>query len=253
MYSEERKISYFLLQTLRISIHMLISHYNALLGESETLTGWIDILLVFCISRDQSWPTTTRHGWDDWPDVQHPQCGRRCLWCCVWLVRRSGRTQNRSNTHESWIMPWYILSNMTAGKCSFFAAEYFDHPRLRASALDTSDLNPKTQVGEKRLLYKFSSFSFIKCWSSTSFLASFLYKFSSFLAGPGFCHLCALSPPPHPLWDLQELDEGHLRVLREERPVRAASVSSCNQVLHRAIFILAGLSAKYSKPKRTSP
>ena len=26
------------------------------------------------------------------------------------------------------------------------AAEYFDHPRLSASALDTSDLNPNTQV-----------------------------------------------------------------------------------------------------------
>ena len=25
-------------------------------------------------------------------------------------------------------------------------AEYFDHPRLKASALDTSDLNPNTQV-----------------------------------------------------------------------------------------------------------
>ena len=36
----------------------------------------------------------------------------------------------------------------------FFAAEYLDHPRLRASALDTSDLNPKTQVGEERLVYK---------------------------------------------------------------------------------------------------
>ena len=53
----------------------------------------------------------------------------------------------------------------------FFAAEYLDHPRLRASALDTSDLNPKTQVGEKRLLYKFSSFSFIN-----SHLERLVYK-----------------------------------------------------------------------------
>ena len=30
----------------------------------------------------------------------------------------------------------------------FVAAEYFDHPRLKASALDTSDLNPNTKVGD---------------------------------------------------------------------------------------------------------
>ena len=29
-------------KSLRISIHMLISHYNALLGEAQTLTGLID-------------------------------------------------------------------------------------------------------------------------------------------------------------------------------------------------------------------
>ena len=49
---------------------------------------------------------------------------------------------------------------------------------------------------------------------------------TSFFAGPGVCHLCPLSPAPYPLRDLQELDESHLRVLREERPVRATHVSS---------------------------
>ena len=74
-------------KSLRISIHMLISHYNALLGEAQTLTGSIDLLwnLTSCIQR---W-ILIRDGWNDWPEVQHPQRGRRCLWCRIQLVLRS--------------------------------------------------------------------------------------------------------------------------------------------------------------------
>jgi len=85
-------VQYFLdrLYTNRISIHMLISHYNALLGESETLTG---------------------------------------------MVGTIDQTCNILNVAED-------AYDAASGLCD---AEYFDHPRLRASALDTSDLNPKTQ------------------------------------------------------------------------------------------------------------
>ena len=76
--------------TCRISIHMLVSHYNALLGEDKTLTGMVgtidqkcDILGICC----------------DAYDAASAMCDQ----------------------------------------------EYFDHPKLRATAMDTSDENEATQ------------------------------------------------------------------------------------------------------------
>merc|ERR1719430_2670627 len=85
-------VQYFLdrLYTNRISIHMLISHYNALLGESQTLTG---------------------------------------------MVGTIDQTCNILNVAED-------AYDAASGLCD---AEYFDHPRLEVSALDTSDDNTETQ------------------------------------------------------------------------------------------------------------
>jgi len=85
-------VQYFLdrLYTNRISIHMLVSHYNALLGEDKTLTGMVgtidqkcDILGICC----------------DAYDAASAMCDQ----------------------------------------------EYFDHPKLKATAMDTSDENEATQ------------------------------------------------------------------------------------------------------------
>jgi pyruvate dehydrogenase kinase 2/3/4 len=85
-------VQYFLdrLYTNRISIHMLISHYNALLGEAQTLTGMVGTIDQKCNILD-----VTEHAYE-------------------------------------------TASVLCDG-------EYFDHPRLEVSALDTSDDNTETQ------------------------------------------------------------------------------------------------------------
>jgi len=85
-------VQYFLdrLYTNRISIHMLVSHYNALLGDTKTLTGMVGTI-------DQ-------------------QCD--ILGVCE------------------------DAYNAAAVMCD---QEYFDHPELKATAMDTSDENTETQ------------------------------------------------------------------------------------------------------------
>ena len=49
---------------LRISIHMLISHYNALLGEAQTLTGWADSFVHRCgVLCSVHWPSMIYQAW----------------------------------------------------------------------------------------------------------------------------------------------------------------------------------------------
>ena len=49
---------------LRISIHMLISHYNALLGEAQTLTGWADFFVHRCgVLCSVHWPSMIYQAW----------------------------------------------------------------------------------------------------------------------------------------------------------------------------------------------
>jgi len=85
-------VQYFLdrLYINRISIHMLISHYNALLGEDKTLTGMVGTI-------DQR--------------------------CDILSVCRDA----------------YDAASVMCDQ------EYFDHPKLKATAMDTSDENKETQ------------------------------------------------------------------------------------------------------------
>jgi len=85
-------VQYFLdrLYINRISIHMLISHYNALLGEEKTLTGMVGTIDQKC----------------DILDVCNDAYEAASVMC---------------------------------------DQEYFEHPRLIATAMDTSDLNKETQ------------------------------------------------------------------------------------------------------------
>jgi len=85
-------VQYFLdrLYTNRISIHMLVSHYNALLGEGKTLTGMV------------------------------------------------GTIDQRCNILE-------VCQNAFDAAAIMCDQEYFDHPKLKASAMDTSDENEETQ------------------------------------------------------------------------------------------------------------
>ena len=85
-------IQYFLdrLYINRISIHMLISHYNALLGESKNLVGMVGTI--------------------------DPEC--EVLAVC-------------KGAYEA-----------ASGICD---VEYFYHPELKATAMDTTDKNLKTQ------------------------------------------------------------------------------------------------------------
>jgi hypothetical protein len=82
--------TYTMLTLPRISIHMLISHYNALLGERQTLTGQVGTIDQAC---------NILHVAEDAYDA-------------------------------------------ASGLCD---AEYFEHPRLDARSLDTSDGNMETQ------------------------------------------------------------------------------------------------------------
>ena len=88
-----KTIQYFLdrLYTNRISIHMLISHYNALLGQKKNLVGMVGTI--------------------------DPKCD-------VLDVCR--------NAYDA-----------AAGICD---VEYFEHPHLKVTALDTSDTNASTRV-----------------------------------------------------------------------------------------------------------
>eukprot|EP00092_Neocalanus_flemingeri_P026010 GFUD01028191.1.p1 GENE.GFUD01028191.1~~GFUD01028191.1.p1 ORF type:complete len:296 (-),score=72.04 GFUD01028191.1:149-1036(-) len=85
-------VQYFLdrLYTNRISIHMLVSHYNALLGEDKTLTGRVGTIDQNCDILDVCY---------DAFDAASVMCDQ----------------------------------------------EYFDHPKLKATAMDTSDENKETQ------------------------------------------------------------------------------------------------------------
>ena len=74
----------------RISIHMLVSHYNALLGEDKTLTGMVGTIDQKCDILGVC---------DDAYDAASVMCDQ----------------------------------------------EYFEHPKLRATAMDTSDENEATQ------------------------------------------------------------------------------------------------------------